>query len=72
EPLPDGTFTPTLGFEDQVVQERVETLSPGQRVTEVLSSALDSERLARSTAGALVLLLAGAHLRRWIGAAPQD
>ena len=30
KPLPDGTFEPTLGFQDQVVEERVETqASPG-------------------------------------------
>lgn len=71
--LPDGTFEPTLGFEDQVLQEEAE---PGggaaARVTSAVGNAIDSERLARSAAGALVLLLIGAHLRRWLGAAPQD
>jgi len=72
EPLPDGTFEPTLGFQDQVVEERVETQGPARRVTTVVENALDSDQLARSTAGALLLLLAGAHLRRWIAAAPKD
>ena len=71
-PLPDGTFEPTLGFQDQVVQERVESQGPARRVTTVLESALDSDQLVRSTAGALLLLLAGAHLRRWIAAAPKE
>lgn len=72
EPLADGTFEESLGFEDQVLQEEVQTLNPGRRVTSAVSAALDSERLASSTAGALILLLAGAHLRRWIGAPPPD
>ena len=71
--LPDGTFEPTLGFEDQVLREEAE---PGggaaARVTSAVGNAIDSERLARSAAGALVLLLIGAHLRRWLGAAPQE
>lgn len=64
--LADGTYEPTLGFEDQVITEEVET-GPTAAVRNVVGSALDSERLATSTAGALLLLLAGAHLRRWLG-----
>ena len=71
--LADGTFEPTLGFEDQVVTERVEVAQgPTQRVRNVVGTALDSERLATSTAAALVLLLAGAHLRRWLGTASEE
>ncbi len=71
--LPDGTFEPTLGFQDQVLTERVPVAStPTERVRNVVGSALDSERLVRSTAGALVLLLAGAHLRRWLGSAATE
>ena len=70
-PLADGEFAPTLGFEDQVVTERVEAAGTS-RVPTFVSSAVDSEQLARSTAGALVLLLAGAHLRRWLGAATPE
>lgn len=71
--LADGTFKPTLGFQDQVVQERVEVAqAPTERVRSVVGTALDSERLLRSTAGALVLLLLGAHLRRWLGAADKE
>ena len=71
--LADGTFEPTLGFEDQVVTERVEVAQgPTQRVRTVVGTALDSERLATSTAAALVLLLAGAHLRRWLGTASEE
>ncbi len=70
--LADGGFAPTLGFEDQVVTERVEVAGSTSRVRGVVGSALDSEQLARSTAGALLLLLAGAHLRRWLGAATPE
>lgn len=71
--LPDGTFAPTLGFEDQVITERVPVAQgPTERVRNVVGSALDSERLVRSTAGALLLLLAGAHLRRWLGSAAAE
>jgi hypothetical protein len=72
--LPDGTYEPTLGFEDQVLTERVpvEQTGPTAAVRSVVGSALDSERLVRSTAGALVLLLLGAHLRRWLGSAAAE
>jgi hypothetical protein len=72
--LADGTFAPTLGFEEQVFTEQVETTaaSPARRARTVVGSALDSERLLRSSAAALVLLLAGAHLRRWLGTAHEE
>ena len=73
--LADGTFEPTLGFEEQVLTERVPVpvaQGPTARVRNVVDSALDSERLIRSTAGALVLLMAGAHLRRWLGSAAAE
>ena len=72
--IADGTFEPTLGFEEQTFTERVETTaaSPTQRARSVVGSALDSERLLRSSAAALVLLLAGAHLRRWLGTTAEE
>ena len=74
--LADGTFEPTLGFEEQerIVRERVETAAsePRTRTRSVVSTAIDSERLLRSSAAALVLLLAGAHLRRWLGASREE
>ncbi len=71
-PLPDGTYEPTLGFGDQVVREPVQRQNPVARAGSVVSSALDRDRLARSTAGALVLLLAGAHLRRWLASSTRE
>lgn len=70
-PLPDGTFAPTLGFTDQIVREKVDA-GPVARVGSAVGSALDSDRLARSAAGALVLLLAGAHLRRWLASGARE
>lgn len=71
--LPEGSFEPTLGFQDQVLTERVPVAQgPTERVRNVVGSALDSERLIRSAAGALVLLLAAAHLRRWLGTAAEE
>lgn len=71
--LADGTYEPTLGFEDQVLTERVPTAQgPTARVRNVVGTALDSERLIRSTAVALVLLLAAAHLRRWLGSHVEE
>lgn len=71
--LADGSYSPTLGFQDQVLLERVEVAQgPTQRVRHVVGTALDSERLATSSAAALVLLMAGAHLRRWLGVTHQE
>ena len=72
--IADGTYEETLGFEEQTFTERVETTASGptQRARSVVGSALDSERLLRSSAAALVLLLAGAHLRRWLGSTREE
>lgn len=61
-PPADGTFEPTLGFDDQVLREDAE---PGG-ITRAVDYVIDSERWARSAAGALILLLVSAHLRRWL------
>ncbi len=71
----DGTFEPTLGYDDQVLTEEETELGADEQgvgVPRALGSLIDSEQLAKSTAGALVLLLTGAHLRRWLGATPPE
>lgn len=68
--IPDGTFEPTLGFEEQEVSEPGPPGGVAARVTSTAGTALVSEELVRGTAGALVLFLTGAHLRRWLNAAP--
>ena len=71
--LPDGTFEPTLGYDDQVLsEEETELGADEQGVRGAVGSLVDSERLAKSTAGALVLLLTGAHLRRWLGDTAEE
>jgi len=70
--LPDGTFEPTLGFEDQELSETGPPGGVAARVTSTVGAAFVSEQIVRSTAAALVLLLTGAHLRRWLSAAPPE
>ena len=72
EPLADGTFEPTLGFQDRVTQELVETGTERLAIPSAVSGVLGSEHLATSTAGALVLMLLAAHLRRWTTAPPEQ
>lgn len=73
--IADGTYDASLpGFdEDKVIREQVEVAQgPTDRVSSVVGSAFDSERLLRSTAAAMILLLAGAHLRRWLGSTSHE
>ena len=71
-PLPDGTYENTLGDKDVVTREKVSAPAAAvRRVSDAFSSAVDSERLARSLAGALILLAIAAHLRRWLGDASE-
>jgi len=71
-PLPDGSYEGTLGYRDIVEREKVSgPSSAAERVTSVVGSALDGTRFARSLAGALILLLIAAHLRRWIAAGSE-
>lgn len=64
--LPDGAFEELLGYEDQVVREPVAAQSGRTSVLTSSGGLLDDEQLMRSLAGALVLLLGGAHLRTWL------
>ena len=66
-PLPDGTYEKTLGYQDQVKTEKVDSpQAAARRVTGAVSSALDSEQFLRFMAGALILLILAAHARRWL------
>jgi hypothetical protein len=72
-PLPDGTYEKTLGYKPVVTKEKVRVpQAVDSRVTGAVGTALDSSQFLRSVAGALVLLLAAAHLRRWLGAGHQE
>jgi hypothetical protein len=65
-PLPDGTYDPTLHYEDQVVREKLALPGAAEGSAGLAGTPLGNEQLVRSIAAALVLLLAGAHLRRWL------
>jgi hypothetical protein len=72
-PLPDGTYEKTLGYKDVVKTEKVPGPQAAVRhVTGAVGSALDSTQFLKSIAGALILLLAAAHLRRWLGTHNND
>jgi hypothetical protein len=67
-PLPDGSYEKTLGYKPVTTRSKVSApQAAASRVTGAVGSALDSDQFVRSLAGALVLLLAAAHLRRWLG-----
>ena len=66
-PLPDGTYEKTLGYKEVVKTEKVDSpQAAARRVSGAVGKALDSERFVRFLGGALVLMLAAAHLRRWL------
>lgn len=65
-PQSQGTYRPTLGYPTQTRTERVALALPG-RISSAVTG-MNGERVARGVAAALVLLLAAAHLRRWLGA----
>lgn len=67
--IPDGTFEPQLAYDSEIREVRV----PGSDDNSALGpigDVIDSEQLMRTLAAALVLLLTGAHLRRWLTDAP--
>jgi hypothetical protein len=66
------TFAPELGYDDRVVEDLVvpeAQAAPRGRggvLTDATGGLLGDEAVARSLAGALVLLMSGAHLRTWL------
>jgi hypothetical protein len=69
QPLPSGTFDPSLPYADQS-----ETTKTTSLIADPIGSirSIDTEQLAKSLAVALILILMAAHLRRWIGAHVED
>lgn len=65
-PLPFGTFKPALPYKPVLAQPPVRPPDALQKASNAVHTALDTGQLVRSLAGALVLLLAGAHLRRLV------
>lgn len=67
QPLPDGTYKPTLAYPEQTVQESVQQavrkpIGLGASIERVVSRAA----MVRSVAAAALLLLIAAHLRAWL------
>ncbi|MGB8649940.1 MAG: hypothetical protein WCD35_04680 [Mycobacteriales bacterium] len=69
QPLPLGTYKPTLPYRPQT-----ETTKTTSVLSEPLAAvrSLDAAQLAKSIALALILLLVGAHLRRFLGSHSEE
>jgi hypothetical protein len=70
QPLPVGTYKPSLPYSPK--SETTKTTSVLTQPIHFVSNVLDSKQLARSLAGALILLLIGAHLRRFLGTHAEE
>lgn len=69
KPLPQGSYKPVLPYGDQVVKSKKPQLAErnnAQQVFQDVRKVLDIDALWRSLAGAVVLLLAAAHLRAFV------
>jgi len=74
KPLPQGTYKPTLAYPDQVTTSK-KTAAHADAQPQVLQDfrkVLDIGALWRSLAGAVVLLLAAAHLRDFVERVETD
>lgn len=69
-PLPLGTYKPSLPYQGQT--ETTSSRSLLSSPTAFVETITDPEQLAKSIAGALILLLIGAHLRRFLGTHVED
>jgi len=73
EQIPWGTYDPTLNYNDQTVVD-TEKIASGGGITDTLVDSIgtvfEGERLFRSIAVALLLLLAAGHLRVWLRSNP--
>lgn len=69
QPLPLGTYKPSLPYSPQT--ETTKTTSILSSPTAFVRS-IDTAQLAKSLATALILLLVGAHVRRFLGAHVED
>ncbi len=65
QPLPMGTYKPSLPYSPQTVTTKTTSLL--SQPVHFVSNVLDSARLARCVAFALILLAVGAHVRRYLG-----
>lgn len=74
KPLPQGTYKPTLAYPDQVsTTKKTQAHASSQpQVLQDVRKVLDIGALWRSLAGAVVLLLAAAHLRDFVARVETD
>lgn len=73
EQIPWGTYDPTLNYGDQTVVDTEKVASGGgitHTLVDSIGTVFEGERLFRSIAVALLLLLAAAHLRVWLRSNP--
>lgn len=67
KPLPQGSYKPTLAYPDQVTKTpSTQQKNNAQQVFQDFRKVLDIGALWRSLAGAVVLMLAAAHLRAFV------
>ena len=71
-PLPDGSYERTLPYAAPTVTEPIGDSGGLARPVSAVRDALDSARLLRSLAGAMILLMLGAHVRRFLGTTSSD
>ena len=64
---PDGTYDPTLGYAPGSRTERIPGRAASSWAPAAVADAFDDGRLPRFSAASLLLVLAGLHLRRWLG-----
>ena len=75
KPLPQGSYKPVLPYGDQVVKTKRPQVAQQNNAQQVLSDfrkVLDLGALWRSLAGAVVLMLAAAHLRAFVERVEAD
>lgn len=70
--LPLGTFQPVLPYQAPAGEETETADGTLAKPVAAVKDVLDSERLAKSLAGALIFLLVGAHLRRFLSTHVED
>jgi hypothetical protein len=67
KPLPEGSYKPTLAYPDRITtSKKTKEQHNAQQVFQDFRKVLDVGALWRSLAGAVVLLLAAAHLRAFV------
>jgi hypothetical protein len=74
KPLPQGTYKPTLAYPDRVTTTKKTQEQPAnaQQVFKDVQKVLDIGALWRSLAGAVLLMLAAAHLRAFVERVEPD